>query len=107
MLCATLSSTPARHPQKSRAVSPKFDRGELHGFQALARAGCRAPLISIPLCTVHLFEYATNQAQRNFCGTLFENMNEDSTVELHVRLLVSLQPRPEKEPHRELASLMR
>jgi hypothetical protein len=32
-------------------------------------------------------------------------MNEDSTVELHVRLLVSLQPRPEKEPHRELASL--
>jgi len=29
----------------------------------------------------------TNQAQSNFCGTLFENMNEDSTVELHVRLL--------------------
>ena len=55
----------------------------------------------------YLYEYATNQAQRNFCGTLFENMNEDSTVELHVRLLVSLQPRPEKEPHRELASLMR
>jgi len=29
----------------------------------------------------------TNQAQSNFAVPLFENMNEDSTVELHVRLL--------------------
>jgi hypothetical protein len=37
-------STPTRHPHKNRAVSPKFDRGALHGFQAFARAGCRASL---------------------------------------------------------------
>jgi hypothetical protein len=37
-------STPTRHPQKSRAISPKFDRGELHGFQAFARVGCRVSL---------------------------------------------------------------
>jgi hypothetical protein len=37
-------STPTRHPQKARAVSPRHDRSELPKFQSYARAGCRAIL---------------------------------------------------------------
>ena len=81
-LSAIARSTPTRHPQRARAVSPRHERSVLPSFQAYGRAGCRAIVRAdiaefYPSLYTHAIPWACHSkpiAKVNHSTTLFGNL---------------------------------